>query len=68
MARDWLKDRGLEDNWVCVVWTNATVHSQHHEGSREEVARRMEQAAEAGGRSFALYRAVPLQVKTVFVF
>lgn len=52
----------------CVVWTDAAGLSQHHEGNREEVSRRMEQAVEEGGRSFALYRAVPLQVKTVFVF
>ena len=52
----------------CVVWTDAAGLSQHHEGSREEVSRRMEQAVEEGGRNFALYRAVPLQVKTVFVF
>lgn len=52
----------------CVVWTDAAGLSQHCEGSREEVARRMEQAHAEGGRSFALYVAVPLQVKTVFVF
>lgn len=52
----------------CVVWTDAAGLSQHCEGSREEVSRRMEQAVEEGGRNFALYRAVPLQVKTVFVF
>lgn len=52
----------------CVVWTDASGMSQHYEGNREDVARRMEQAHAEGGRSFALYVAVPLQVKTVFVF
>ena len=52
----------------CVVWTDSEGHGQYHEGNREDVALRMEQAHMEGGRSFALYSAVPLQVKTVFVF